>query len=198
MLDFTARRNRPSLPSFPWLRRLSKVSKSGVLVALAAFALTTVTGCSHYKLREVDAPMNPFGDAHNGLAKVCILKTTNVALAVTFVAWDNGTLVGATRGPTHFCYWSEPGEHDIFVDANGTSHTHYRAEAGHSYFLHEKVRFFGAPLAELEWVDAAHAEKLFPSSSYAALVGVPTTETLANGVPVARVRAQASARSSNR
>jgi hypothetical protein len=169
-----------------------------VLLGLTAVCLTAMTGCSHYKLREVDAPMNPFGDARNGLAKVCTIKTTNVAGAVTFVSWDNGTLVGATRGPTHFCYWAEPGEHDVFVDANGTSHTHYRAEAGKSYFLHERVRFFGSPLAELVWVDAAQAEKLFPSSSYAALVDVPASETLAHGVPVARVRSHGSDTSSTR
>lgn len=196
MLDRTARPT-DSTPSKP--ASIPKASKLSALVALTVMAsLTTMVGCSHYKLREVDAPLNPFGDAHNGLAKVCVIRTTNVALAVTFVAWDNGMLVGATRGPTHFCYWSEPGDHDVFVDANGTSHTHYRAEAGQSYFLHEKVRFFGAPLAELEWVDAAHAEKLFPSSSYAALVDVPATETLAHGVPVARVRARASDPSSSR
>lgn len=183
------------------LKSVTSLRKLGVPYAplgLAAACLTATIGCSHYKLREVDAPMNPFGDAHNGLAKVCTIKTTNVAGAVTFVSWDNGTLVGATRGPTHFCYWAEPGEHDVFVDSNGTSHTHYRAEAGKSYFLHEKVRFFGSPLAELVWVDAAQAEKLFPSSSYAALVDVPASETLAHGVPIARVRSHGSDGSSTR
>lgn len=158
-------------------------------VGLALVASLLAAGCSSYAVREpAQAPTNPFV-AEQSLAKVCVIKTTNMAHAITFVSWDNGTLVGATKGPTHFCYYAEPGEHDLLVDAHGVSRAHFTAEAGKSYFIHEKVRFFGSPLAELVWVSPAEAEKLFPSSSYAVLAAVPKDEKLPDGIPVARAKA---------
>jgi len=160
------------------------------LPSVAAFGLVAslLAGCSAYGLHEpAHAPTNPFVPEKE-LAKVCVIKTTSMAHAITFVSWDNGTLVGATRGPTHFCYYAEPGEHDLLVDAHGVSRAHFTAEAGKSYFLHEKVRFFGTPLAELTWVSAAEAEKLFPSSTYAVLAAVPKDEKLPEGVPLARAK----------
>ena len=170
---------------------------SPFLASLMVATALVATGCSSYAIQEpARAPMTPFAtDARTAdLAKVCVIKTTNLAFAITFVAWDNGTLVGATKGPTHFCYYAEPGEHDLQVDAQGVARTHYTAEAGKSYFVHEKVRFFGSPLAELSWVSAAEAEKLFPSSSYAVLAEVPKDEALPHGIPVARAKGLSSVR----
>ena len=154
-------------------------------------------GCSQYTVREPAAPqLDPFAtEARTAtLAKVCVIRTTNLAHAMTFVSWDNGTLVGATKGPTHFCFYAEPGEHDLLVDAHGVARTHYTAEVGKSYFVHEKVRFFGSPLADLTWVSAAEAERLFPSSSYAVLAAVPKDETLPQGIPLARAKGSTSTR----
>lgn len=168
--------------------------KSHLLAALPLAAATLLAGCSSYGLHEpANAPTDPFV-AERDLAKVCVIKTTHLGGAITFVTWDNGTLVGATRGPTHFCYFAEPGEHDLFVDAKGVVRLHYRAEAGKSYFVHEKVRIFGSPMADLHWVSAGEAEKLFPSSTYAELAQVPKEETLPRGVPIARAKAKSSLR----
>lgn len=147
-----------------------------VLAVGAAFA----TGCGGYRL---SAPAKvayhratpPPADA----AKVCVLRTTVLANAVTFAVRDNGTLVGATRGPTHFCYEAEPGDHLLEVDGDEVVKTSLRAEAGRSYYLHQKIDFFfGVVKCRPEWVEEAAAQPLFDDSIYRVLTAVPEGQTL--------------------
>jgi hypothetical protein len=42
-----------------------------------------------------------------------VLRPQWIAAAVTAPVHDNGRLVGATRGPTYFCYAAQPGHHVI-------------------------------------------------------------------------------------
>jgi hypothetical protein len=123
------------------------------------------------------------------MAKVCVVRTSVLAQAVTFPTRDNGVLVGATRGPTHFCYLAEPGAHEISVEADSVETAKLQAEAGKSYVLKEEVdNIFGYVKCRAVWVDPAAAEDLFQSSYYEVLTGVPGTEALPGSPPVAPAR----------
>lgn len=67
------------------------------------------------------------------------MRTSVLAAAVTFPTRDNGVLVGATRGPTHFCYLAEPGEHVVTIGADATETATITAEAGRTYVLEQEV-----------------------------------------------------------
>ena len=114
-------------------------SKTGLAftLAIASFAMA---GCTSWKL---DAPpagtVMPSGAIPSGYARVCVVRTSVLALAVPFPTHDDGVLVGATRGPSFFCYLAAPGEHEIAIDADETEHARLTAQAGASYVLKEEV-----------------------------------------------------------
>ena len=119
-------------------------------------------------------------------AKVCVVRTSVLAQAVTFPTHDNGVLVGATRGPTHFCYLAAPGHHNLSIEADEIEHASFEAEAGKSYFLHQEVdNIFGYVKCRAVWVDEATAKDLFPQSTFEVLTGVPGNEKLPPDPPFA-------------
>lgn len=148
-------------------------------------AALLATGCAGYKLSQpakvaYHRGTPPPSDA----AKVCVLRTTVLANAVTFPVRDNGTLVGATRGPTHFCYEAEPGDHVLEIDGDALVKTSLRAEAGRAYYLHQQVDFFvGVVKCRPVWVDEAAAQELFDDSIYRVLTSVPDGQTVPPNPP---------------
>ena len=101
----------------------------------------SLLGCTSWKLSTTDA-LQPNLPPPAGTAKVCVIRTAVVAIAVTFPTRDNGTLVGATSGPTYFCYFAEPGEHVIVSEADEKETARLSAEAGKTYFLKQEVDFY--------------------------------------------------------
>jgi hypothetical protein len=115
-----------------------------------------------------------------------MVRTSVLAQAVTFPTHDNGVLVGATRGPTHFCYLAEPGEHEIVIEADEVEKAKLTAEAGKSYFLKQEVdNILGYVKCRGVWLAEAEAKSLFDSSEYEVLVGVPGSEKLPPNPPYA-------------
>ena len=87
--------------------------------------------------------------------------------------------LGATRGPTYFCYLAQPGEHEITIEADEVERITFRAEAGRNYLLEQQVVLtFGWVRCKARWRDAAEAEKLFAAAEHEVLVGVPGDEKL--------------------
>ncbi len=108
-----------------------------------------------------------------------MLRTSVLALAVTFPTHDNGTLVGATRGRGYFCYFAEPGAHAIRIDADEAEVATLQAQAGKAYFLHEEVdNYFGYVKCRAVWLRADAARAMLQGIDDFELVGVPGDERL--------------------
>src|SRR5215813_9520930 len=109
-----------AMPSNTFLNRLFLVT----VLALSAPA------CASWKLSEPDTvAVHPFLPHPAHVAKVCVIRTSALEHGVTFVSRDNGVLVGATRGPTYFCYYAEPGEHDLSIEADSWASAQLHAQA---------------------------------------------------------------------
>jgi hypothetical protein len=155
------------------------------LAAAAALALS-VTACTSYNLAEPATPLEPWSPAPGGLATVCVVRTSILALAVAMPTRDNGMLVGATRGPSRFCYYAEPGEHEITIESDSTETAHLIAEPEGRYFLKLEVdNIAGWVRGRTVWEREDVAREDFDSSIYKVLVGVPGSEKLPGEVPVA-------------
>src|SRR5687767_8043588 len=77
-------------------------------------------GCgASYELSEATrAPVDAFGQAPRDKALVCVLRPSELGSALTVAVSDNGQVVGATQGPSYFCYLSEPGYHYLSLDGS--------------------------------------------------------------------------------
>ena len=155
-------------------------------VWMIVFLLSSV-GCTSWKLSPpATAAVHPSSAPPASAAKICVVRTSVLAQAVTFPTHDNGVLVGATRGPTHFCYLAEPGEHEISIEADEVEKAKLTAEAGKSYFLKQEVdNIFGYVKCRAVWLAEAEANNLFESSTHEVLVGVPGSESLPPNPPYA-------------
>jgi hypothetical protein len=154
-----------------------------VLVLVAAL----VAGCTSWKLAPPTTPqVAPFGPPAPTVAKVCVVRTSVLAQLVTFPTHDDGVLVGATRGPSFFCYLAEPGEHEIAIEADEQEDATLTAAAGRTYYLHEEVdNILGYVKCRSVWVTEDVARTLVPDVDYEVLVGVPGTEKLPGDPPFA-------------
>ena len=148
-----------------------------LLVAVASLALAS---CVSWKLGSpTAAAVKPRSAPPPGSAKICVVRTSVLAAAVTFPTRDNGQLVGATRGPSHFCYLAEPGEHAIAIEADAVETAKLTAEAGKSYVLKQEVdNILGSVKCRGVWMEERAADELFDESPYQVLVGVPGSERL--------------------
>ncbi len=149
-----------------------------------------VAGCSSYELREpASPPLVAFGAMPPSTARVCTVRTSVLAQAVTFPTRDNGVLVGATRGQGHFCWLVEPGPHQITIETDQIDEATLVAEAGKSYYLKQDVDFvFGVVTCRPVWVDAEAAREAIEGTPYEVLSGVPGSEKLPSLPPFVRAR----------
>ena len=163
---------------------LHAVVRTGVLACLAV----TAAACSAYRISEPRAEvLHPFAPIPADFARVCIVRTSHLAQAVAFPTLDNGALVGATKGPTFFCYKAEPGEHTLRIEADEPTVVNFHAEGGRSYYLHEKIPFLQFVMhCEAEFVSEATARDLVEESTYEVITQTPATEHPPDAVPFAR------------
>lgn len=157
-----------------------------------ALALALVLACSPYSLGAppenpalVTQPFTPYVD---GMASVCVIRTSRLALAVTFAVHDNDVLVGATRGASWFCYRAEPGHHHIIMTSDDGSQAFDvdLEERGRYYFDQGLDYRIGRVIPQGEWVDEPRARELVQRSDQRLLEGAPATETLLIGTDVVR------------
>lgn len=161
-----------------------------VLRRRLVLACLVLAGCTSYRLSTPpETALGAGSPPPPGAAKVCVIRTAVVAIAMTFPTRDNGMLVGATSGPTYFCYAAEPGEHEITVEADEVEVARLTAEPGKSYFLEQRVDFlFGYVKCRSVWVAESEAARLFRGSYPGVLVEVPGAERLPPDRPYARAK----------
>lgn len=165
----------------------------GVLLSLAPLACVaaTASACSSYRIAAPRSEvLHPFAPIPTEFARVCTIRTSRLSQAVTFAVHDNGTLVGATKGPTFFCYKAEPGDHTIGVQADDTTTVTLHAEGGKSYYLHQKVPFGFMVKCDAVWVTEQAAHELVDDSSYEVIVQAPNGAAPPNAVPFAKAIAR--------
>jgi hypothetical protein len=156
-----------------------------LLVALLA------SGCSSWKLSSVEKPpVAPnVAERGGGLARVCVIRDSHLAQAVTFPVYDNGKLVGATRGPSYFCYLAEPGDHEIKIEADQADIAKLSAAPGRAYYLSQEVdNLFGFVKARAVWLERDAALEALGALEYQVLIGVPGDQELPGGAPCAPAR----------
>jgi hypothetical protein len=162
---------------------LHAAARSGVL----AFLAVTAAACSAYRISEPRAEvLHPFAPIPTDFARVCVIRTSRLAQAVAFPTLDNGTLVGATKGPTFFCYKAEPGEHTLRFQADEPTVETLHAEGGRSYYLHETIPFAFVMRCKVTWVTEANARDLVDDSSYEVITETPASEHPPDPVPYAK------------
>jgi hypothetical protein len=158
-----------------------------LVTAFAALAVTvTATACSAWKVEPPrHAVLQPFAAAPEGASEVCVLRTSVLAAAVAFPTRDNGVLVGATKGPTNFCYFAGVGHHEITIEADDVEVATLFVEPGKRYWLKQGVDFlFGHVGCTPTWVSEDLALEMLESSSHEVLVSVPGDEALPDDRPL--------------
>lgn len=162
---------------------------------LVCGAALFVGGCYSYGLRKPAAPPVDAFAALDGVGQICVLRPHWHAAAVTAVVHDDGQLVGATRGPTYFCYAAAPGHHFIDSKADTVEDATVDVEPGKRYYLHQIVdNIFGVVRTRLAWVTEEEARRLLPKCGYRELTSVPGDEQLPSGAPVPALALADSAR----
>lgn len=160
-------------------------------VRLSVLAVTAAAACSPYTLGDPpespDLATQPFIPYLDSMASVCIIRTSQVAQAVTFVVHDNDVLVGATRGPTWFCYRAQPGRHRIVMRSeDGSQRFDVDLEERGRYYFDQGLRYtFGIVIPQGQWVDEPVARELLPRSRHRLLQGAPAKETMLVGTDIA-------------
>ena len=155
----------------------------GIALGLAA--------CSPYGVGTTTTPRIPaFGPAEPEVATVCVIRSSPWARAVTFVVHDNQQLVGATRGPSYFCYVAAPGAHqlvsDTFDSVDKVGRLDLTVAAGNRYWVYQDhANHFGSVASKLSTVDEGRARELLVGCSYMIVTEVPGHEHVPPGVPFA-------------
>ena len=159
-----------------------------VRTGVFAFLAMTAAACSAYRIAEPRAEvLHPFAPIPEDFARVCIIRTSHLAQAVAFATLDNGALVGATKGPTFFCYKAEPGEHTLRIESDEPTVVKLHAEGGKSYYLHERIPFLQLVMhCDADFVSEQKARELVEDSTYEVITQTPATEHPPDAVPFAR------------
>ncbi|MBA3546419.1 MAG: hypothetical protein H0T76_08060 [Nannocystis sp.] len=169
-------------------KHLALVPKHLALVPMLLAPM--LLACSPYRLApapsEPGAVTQPFTTYLDGMATVCIIRSAQFALAVTFTVHDNKLLVGATRGPTYFCYRAQPGRHQIAITGDdGQQRFDVLLEPRARYYLDQRLKFdLGDVVSQGDWVDEATAAQLLRRSEHRVLQGAPASERLLTGTEV--------------
>ena len=107
--------------------------------------------------------------------------------------------MGATKGPTFFCYKAEPGEHTLRIEADEPTTVELHAEGGKSYYLHEKVPSGSCSRCDASWVSEPKARELVDDSTYEVITTTPASEHPPRSrIPFAKAAASAPTRLSDR
>lgn len=161
-------------------------------------AMFTLLGCGTYQTRPV--LMKSYPGASPGTGVVCVVRAADDAddaddADSTVPVWDNGVLVGATRGASHFCYRAEAGPHrvvsellvtaELRMDVRAEEHHWIATEVGVSSYLYSS----GVPRRLEEWVSlremsAAEAKGSLMRTRRLQLVEAPSGETVPVGATV--------------
>jgi hypothetical protein len=144
-------------------------------VLITLFVLLAAA-CSSYRLASPDPPpIDALGEPPYGLGQICIVRPHSIGALVTFVVSDNGALVGATRGPSYFCYYALPGRHHITSKSGNIAAVDLEVMMGSRHFLEQRVRI--GP-DELTILDEAAAQRALSRCEYRALIDPPPQQLI--------------------
>ena len=147
--------------------------------ALLACALG---GCSGYAVHTTatSPPYDPFGRLPLSHGQVCVFRPATIGAALITPVLDNGVVVGATQGPSYFCYLAGPGEHRVSVEVSDAETFTLSVDTGHRYFLEHRVEVGRDALVA---VDGHRAADLVKRCDYATVVEAPRGRPLPPVVP---------------
>lgn len=133
--------------------------RSGVVgLALAAALATTSVGYAGKYSREVEPPTH--AEPSSDRALVYFLRTTSMGALVYFWTFADEQFLGVTRGKSYFATELAPGQHILWSKAENISAVALTVEAGHTYYVVERVvPGFAKARVGLDVVDAATGEK---------------------------------------
>ncbi|MEJ7731961.1 MAG: hypothetical protein WKG00_22465 [Polyangiaceae bacterium] len=162
--------------------------------AAAALLASLTSGCTAYSVETARTPtLHPFAPPPAGHGEICVVRPHVTGMLAVAVVHDNDVLVGATRGPTYFCYLAAPGSHRVTStygdDIDRELGTDVVAEAsvvvaaGSRHYLHQDVRT--ALSMSVAWVDEGTARRMIDDCSPARLGAVPGSQALPPPVPLA-------------
>ena len=140
--------------------------RAGLLAALL------LGGCMRSDLLFPDlAPIDPLAAPVYGMAQICVVRPHTWAMARTMFFHDNGNVVGATRGPSYFCYAAQPGVHRLEVlDGSPPPAVEFAAAAGQRLFFHHRV---GIGHDRLTLMTEEEAPELLDKCEYSQLLDTP-------------------------
>ena len=154
---------------------------------LVAFAFAA--GCTAYRTARPEAPpINALGRPPSSLAQLCVVRPGWGARVVTLTVHDNDKLVGATNGPSYFCYFAEPGQHRIvssIADQGILDPPRALAltvEPGGRYYLQQSVSPAGHSLVSQSGEEAA---KQIEGCGYQIVIRAPDGTAVPGLTPVA-------------
>ena len=112
------------------------------LLKFAALAGLCCVSCSSYSVGFVAKdPLDVQAAVPSDQAIVCVVRTSLVGAALTLPIRDNGKLVGATEGPSHFCYRAGVGRHRLTVEVSDADAIELVVSGGDRHFVEHAVRF---------------------------------------------------------
>jgi hypothetical protein len=146
------------------MRRLFvSVARAAIFIGSSAAA-----ACSPYRVIVPDPPpLDALTEPPEGLGQICVLRPHSIGVLLTSPVRDNGLLVGATRGPSYFCYLAHPGPHRITAKTDGERAVSVAVQPGETIFLHQQIRI-GAD--RFFRIDAKEAPALLERCEYSLLV----------------------------
>jgi hypothetical protein len=146
------------------------------LVQVGLCTALSMTGCAAgIQVVTTDLPpIDPLAAPPYGMAQVCVLRPHTWALLHTIPVEDNGQVVGATRGPSFFCYLAHPGAHRIVLADEKSPALDIQLAAGQRAYLHLRVRIHRSTLHPI--TDEADLLRLLGKCEYSTLVDWPGHE----------------------
>lgn len=116
-------------------------------------------------------PIDPLAAPPYGMAQVCVLRPHTWALLHIIPVEDNGQVVGATRGPSFFCYLAHPGAHRIALPEEKSPALDIQLGAGQRMYLHLRLRIHRSTLQPI--ADEAELPRLLDKCEYSTLTNWP-------------------------
>jgi hypothetical protein len=119
------------------------LSSLGALL-FAGLCASALPACTHYRVVTADPPpLDALSAPPEGLGQICILRPHSIGLLLTAPVRDNGLLVGATRGPSYFCYLAHPGAHRVSSKTDSERTVDVAVRPGETHYLEQQIRMGG-------------------------------------------------------
>lgn len=144
---------------------------------LGLLLVSWLSACSPYR---VIVTHSPPADVQivppEGMGLICILRPHSIGWARTVPVYDNGLLLGATKGPSYFCYVAQAGTHLVDSRSAPNRRLAVTVTAGETRYLHQALRI-GAD--RLSVVSEATAQQMLERCDYSLLTFAPSQDIAA-------------------